>query len=53
MLKLMQRFLKDQSGTAAIEYSLIASGISIVIIPGVHNVGNKLIAVFQTLENAL
>jgi pilus assembly protein Flp/PilA len=53
MLNLMQRFLKDQSGAAAIEYGLIASGISVVIIPAVNNVGNKLVATFQTLQNAL
>jgi Flp pilus assembly pilin Flp len=39
MLKQMRRFLKDQSGTATIEYGLIASGISVVIIPSVNNVG--------------
>jgi pilus assembly protein Flp/PilA len=53
MLNLMRRFLKDQSGAAAIEYGLIASGISVVIIPAVNNVGNKLVATFQTLQNAL
>jgi pilus assembly protein Flp/PilA len=53
MLNLMRRFLKNESGAAAIEYGLIASGISVVIIPGVNNVGNKLVQVFTTLQNAL
>jgi pilus assembly protein Flp/PilA len=53
MLKQMQRFLKDETGAAAIEYGLIASGISIVVIPSVSNVGNKLVNVFTTLSNAL
>jgi len=53
MLKLMRRFLKDQSGAAAIEYGLLASGISVVIIPGVKDVGAKLVTVFQTLQNAI
>jgi pilus assembly protein Flp/PilA len=53
MLNLMRRFLKNESGAAAIEYSLIASGISVVIIPSVHNVGTKLVTVFTTLQNAL
>ena len=53
MLKQMRRFLKDESGTAAIEYGLIASGISVAIIPSVNNVGTKLVNVFTTLTNAI
>jgi pilus assembly protein Flp/PilA len=53
MLNLMRRFLKDQSGAAAIEYGLLASGISVAIVPSVDNVGTKLVTVFQTLQNAL
>ena len=53
MLNLIRRFAKDQSGTAAIEYGLLASGISVAIIPSVHNVGTKLVTVFQTLQGAL
>jgi pilus assembly protein Flp/PilA len=53
MLKQMRRFLKDQSGAAAIEYGLLASGISVAVIPSVNNVGSKLVTVFTTLQNAL
>jgi pilus assembly protein Flp/PilA len=53
MLKQMQRFLKDESGAAAIEYGLIVSGISVAIIPGVKSVGAKLVQVFTILQNAL
>jgi pilus assembly protein Flp/PilA len=53
MLNLMRRFLKDQSGAAAIEYGLLASGISVAIIPGVNSVGQKLVATFTTISNAL
>jgi pilus assembly protein Flp/PilA len=53
MLKQMQKFLKDESGAAAIEYGLIISGISVAIIPGVKDVGAKLVAIFTILENAL
>jgi len=53
MLNLIKRFAKDQSGAAAIEYGLIASGISVAIIPGVNNVGQKLVGVFTTIQNAL
>ena len=52
MFNHLRRFLKDETG-AAIEYGLIASGISVAIIPGVHNLGQKLVQVFTTISNAL
>lgn len=53
MLKQLQRFLKDESGTAAIEYGLITSGISLAIIPSVKEVGDKLADIFSLLQNAI
>jgi Flp pilus assembly pilin Flp len=53
MLNHLKRFLKDESGAAAIEYGLITSGISVAIIPGVKDVGTKLVAIFTTIQNAL
>jgi Flp pilus assembly pilin Flp len=53
MFKQMQRFLKDESGAAAIEYGLITSGISVAIIPSVKNVGVKLVEIFTALQNAI
>lgn len=53
MLNHLKRFVKDESGAAAIEYGLITSGISVAIIPGVRDVGNKLVAIFTVLQNAL
>jgi pilus assembly protein Flp/PilA len=49
----MRRFLKDESGAAAIEYGLITSGISVAIIPAVKEIGTKLVSVFTTLQNAI
>jgi pilus assembly protein Flp/PilA len=53
MMNLLKRFVKNESGAAAIEYGLIASGISVVIIPSVANVGTKLVQTFTTIQNAL
>ena len=53
MFRQLQRFLKDESGTAAIEYGLITSGISVAIIPGVKTVGVKLVDIFTLLQNAI
>ena len=53
MLKQMRRFMKDESGAAAIEYGLLASGISVAIIPTVKGVGQQLVIIFTTISNAL
>ena len=53
MLNKFHRFLKDQSGAAAVEYGLLTSGIAVVVIPAINGVGNKLVVVFTTLQNAL
>jgi pilus assembly protein Flp/PilA len=36
---LLGRFLRDESGTSAIEYAIIASGVSIVIVGTVATLG--------------
>jgi pilus assembly protein Flp/PilA len=53
MLINLRRFLKDQSGSAAVEYGLITSGISVAIIPSVTGVGNKLVTIFTQIQNSL
>jgi pilus assembly protein Flp/PilA len=53
MKKLVTRFLSDESGATAIEYGLIAAGISVVIITAVHNIGKNLTTTFTTVGNAL
>jgi pilus assembly protein Flp/PilA len=53
MLSKIQKFLKNESGAAAVEYGLITSGISVAIIPSVTGVGNKLVTIFNTIQTAL
>jgi pilus assembly protein Flp/PilA len=53
MCKLVGRFLKDNSGATAIEYALIAAGISIVIVAAVNNIGTTLNAAFTSVSTAL
>lgn len=50
MKNLMVRFMKDESGATAIEYGLIAAGISVVIIGAVNAIGVKLGTAFTTLS---
>jgi pilus assembly protein Flp/PilA len=42
MHSLVMRFLKDESGATAIEYGLIAAGISVAILTVLKGVGTKL-----------
>jgi pilus assembly protein Flp/PilA len=53
MLKQIKKFLKNESGAAAVEYGLITSGISVAIIPSVTGVGNKLVTIFTQIQTAL
>jgi pilus assembly protein Flp/PilA len=53
MLNKIRKFLKNESGAAAVEYGLITSGISVAIIPSVNGVGNKLVTIFTTIQTAL
>ena len=53
MSLLFSTFLKDESGTTAIEYGLIAAGISVAIIAVVQGLGTKLNTTFTSVSNAL
>ena len=53
MTNLMKRFVQDDSGATAIEYGLIAAGISVAIITVVVSLGSKLNATFTVVANAL
>ena len=53
MTNLVSRFVKDESGATAIEYGLIAAGISIAIIAVVAGLGTKLDSTFTSVKNAL
>jgi pilus assembly protein Flp/PilA len=50
---LIAKFLKDESGATAIEYGLIAAGISVAIIAVVQGLGTKLVATFGKVDTAL
>jgi len=53
MKNLVSRFVKDESGATAIEYGLIAAGISVAIIAVVQGLGFKLKSTFTSVQNAL
>ena len=53
MIKLLAKFAHDESGATAIEYGLIAAGISIAIITVVGTDGTKLNGTFTSVSSAL
>jgi pilus assembly protein Flp/PilA len=53
MSKLFVRFLKDESGATAIEYGLIAAGISLAIITIVNGLGTNLFEKFTSINTSL
>jgi pilus assembly protein Flp/PilA len=53
MSKLLARFCEDESGATAIEYGLIAAGISVAIIATVQAVGTNLKTTFTSVSTAL
>ncbi|HLN09254.1 MAG TPA: Flp family type IVb pilin [Xanthobacteraceae bacterium] len=53
MTNLLSRFVRDERGATAIEYGLIAAGISVAIIAAVQGVGTKLTSTFTSVSTAL
>ena len=53
MKNLISRFVKDESGATAIEYGLIAAGISLAIIAVVNGLGTNLNAKFSSINSSL
>jgi pilus assembly protein Flp/PilA len=53
MKNLIARFVKDESGATAIEYGLIAAGISLAIIAAVNGLGTKLNTTFSAVSSGL
>ena len=47
------RFIRDEKGATAIEYGLIAAGISIAIITVVGTLGSALNTTFTSVQTAL
>jgi pilus assembly protein Flp/PilA len=53
MRTMLQRFFRNEQGATAIEYGLIAAGISIAIITAVAAVGSSLNTTFTSVSTAL
>jgi pilus assembly protein Flp/PilA len=52
-MKMLRAFLADESGATAIEYGLIAAGISLAIIAVVNGLGTRLNTKFTSINTSL
>ena len=53
MKSVFVRFVKNECGATAIEYGLVAAGISVVIIAVVNGLGTQLNAKFTSISTQL
>jgi pilus assembly protein Flp/PilA len=52
-MRIVSRFVRDESGATAIEYGLIAAGIAVAIIGAVQALGTGLNTTFTSVTTAL
>ena len=53
MLQILKVFIKDENGATAIEYAIIAAGISIGIVAAVDGIGTRLNTTFGSVSTQL
>jgi pilus assembly protein Flp/PilA len=53
MKDLIARFVRDETGTAAIEYGVLAALISVPLISAAKNAGLQINATFNTITDAM
>jgi len=53
MRQYLSKFLSDESGATAIEYCIIAAGLSIVIVAAVNSIGSTLNTSFTSVNNSI
>jgi len=52
-MRVLLRFVANESGATAVEYGLIAAGISVAIITAVNSLGTSLNATFNSISTQL
>ena len=52
-MSVFKRFLRDESGATAIEYGLIAAGISLAIVAVVNGLGTNVKNKFTSINTSL
>jgi len=52
-MRLIYKFLKDETAVTSIEYGLIAAGVALVIITAVKGIGTRLNTTFGSVSTQL
>jgi len=52
-MKALPKLLRDETGSTAVEYSLVISLIAVVIVTAVTTIGGALKNIFNSVANAL
>lgn len=52
-MKMLSKFVKDESGATAIEYGLLAALVAVVLIVALTALGSKLSGTFNNVSNKL
>ena len=53
MITTLRAFIEDETAATAIEYALIAGGLSIVIVAAINSVGTTLNSIFGNVSSQL
>ncbi len=53
VFKFLERFIKDEAGTTAVEYAIIGSGIAAVIAVSVYAVGTPVNNMYVNINNSI
>ena len=52
-MQMIRKFLANESGATAIEYALIAAGITLAIIASVTSLGSKINGKYSSINSSL
>ncbi len=52
-MRMMKRFLQDESAATAVEYGLIAAGIALAMTAAVSTLGTSMSSVFTSLSTGI
>ncbi len=52
-MRILNAFMRDESGATAIEYAIIAGGVATAIIATVYSIGAKLNTTFSSVSTQL
>jgi pilus assembly protein Flp/PilA len=52
-VSILVKFAKDETGATAVEYGLIAAGISVSIIAILQSLGTRLVTIFGSVSSTI